>query len=101
MYNVVYNICYKPSYITWIYDYITGYVAFFTLIFWYTCIRLTCVYPDFPLDLTRFFQGKHLIQFLADKMHHFRNFVLRNCIFATEEVYIEFQAQAYGSCSKP
>ena len=38
------------------------------------------IYPDFPLDLTRFFPGKHLIQILANKMHEFRKFDLHNCI---------------------
>ena len=36
-------------------------------------IEVIC--PDFPLDLTRFFPGKHFIQFLANKMRCFRNFV--------------------------
>ena len=26
------------------------------------------IYPDFPLELTGFFQGKHLLQFLVLKM---------------------------------
>ena len=45
--------------------------------------------PDFPLDLTGFFSGKHLIQFLANKIQEFRNFVLHNCvlIFEAEQVY--------------
>ena len=49
--------------------------------------------PDFPLDLTGFFSGKHLIQFLANKMQDFRNFVLLNCIlsFDAEQVYLKLQ----------
>ena len=34
--------------------------------------------PDFPLKLTGFFPGKHLIHFLVLKMKDFRNFVLDN-----------------------
>ena len=37
--------------------------------------------PDISLDLTGFFSGKHLIQFLANKMQDIGNFVLHNCIF--------------------
>ena len=50
------------------------------------------IYPDFPLDLTGFFSGKHLIQILADKMQDFRNFVVQNCIlnFDDEQVYLNF-----------
>ena len=33
------------------------------------------IYPDFPLDLSGFFQGQDLIQFLANKMQDFRNVV--------------------------
>ena len=40
----------------------------------------TVIYPNFPLDLTGFFPGKHLIQFLANKMQNVRNSVLHNCI---------------------
>ena len=35
------------------------------------------IYPDFPLDLTGFFGGRHLIQFRANKMQDFRNFNLK------------------------
>ena len=42
--------------------------------------RARVIYPDFPLDFTGFFPGKLLIQFLANKMQDFRNFVLHNCI---------------------
>ena len=47
------------------------------------------IYPEFPLDLTGFFPGRHLIQFLPDKMQDFRNFVLHTCIliFDAEQVY--------------
>ena len=49
--------------------------------------------PDFPLELTGFFQGKHLIQFLVLKMKDFRNFFLDNCIleFDAEQVYLKPQ----------
>ena len=45
--------------------------------------------PDFSLELTGFFPGKHLIHFLVLKMKDFRNFVLDNCIldFDAEQVY--------------
>ena len=49
--------------------------------------------PDFSLELTRFFPGKHLIHFLVLKMNDFRNFVLHNCIlvFDAEQVYWKLQ----------
>ena len=49
--------------------------------------------PDFPLKLTEFFPGKHLIHFLVLKMKDFRNFVLDNCIlvFDAEQVYLKLQ----------
>ena len=49
--------------------------------------------PDFPLELTGFFPGKHLIQFLMLKMKDFWNFVLDNCIldFDAEQVYLKLQ----------
>ena len=49
--------------------------------------------PDFPLQLTGFFPGKHLIQFLVLKMKDFQNFVLDNCIldFDAEQVYFKLQ----------
>ena len=50
------------------------------------------IYIDFPLDLTRFFQGKHLIQFLANTMQDFqkRRFI-HKCIFIFDaaQVYIK------------
>ena len=51
------------------------------------------IYPDFPPNLTGIFPGKHLIQFLANNMQDFRNFVLHNCIlnFDTEQVYLKLQ----------
>ena len=59
------------------------------------CISLGAlvILPKFPLSLTGFFPGKHLIQFLAYKMQDFRNFVLHNCIlyFNTEQVYLKLQ----------
>ena len=47
--------------------------------------------PDFPLELTGFFSGRHLIHFLALKMKDFRNFVLHKCIldFDAEQVYLK------------
>ena len=50
--------------------------------------------PDFPLELTRFFPGKHLIHFLVLKMENFLNFVLDNFIFVfdAEQVYLKLQA---------
>ena len=49
--------------------------------------------PDFSLELTGFFPGKHLIHFLVLKMKDFRNFVLHNCIldFDAEQVYLKTQ----------
>ena len=49
--------------------------------------------PDFSLELTGFFPGKHLIHFMVLKMKDFRNFVLDNCIFDfdAEQVYLEPQ----------
>ena len=49
--------------------------------------------PDFPLELTGFFSGKHLIHFLVLKMKDFRNFVLDNCIldFDAEQVFLKPQ----------
>ena len=44
-------------------------------------------------DISRFFPGKHLVQFLVFKMKDFRNFVLHNCIlfFDAEQVYLKLQ----------
>ena len=49
--------------------------------------------PDFSLELTGFFPGKHLIHFSVLKMKDFRNFVLDNCIldFDAEQVYLKPQ----------
>ena len=49
--------------------------------------------PDFSLELTGFFPGKHLIHFLVLKMKDSRNFVLDNCIleFDAEQVYLKLQ----------
>ena len=54
---------------------------------------LRVISPDFSLELTGFFPGKHLIQFLVLKMKDFRNFVLDNCIldFDAEQVYLKLQ----------
>ena len=49
--------------------------------------------PDFSLELTGFFPGRHLIHFLVLKMKDFRNFVPDNCIldFDAEQVYVKPQ----------
>ena len=49
--------------------------------------------PDFSLELTGFFPGKHLIYFLVLKMKDFWNFVLDDCIldFDAEQVYLKSQ----------
>ena len=49
--------------------------------------------PDFPLELTGFFPGKHSIHFLVLKMKDFWNSVLDNCIlvFDGEQVYLKLQ----------
>ena len=49
--------------------------------------------PDFSLELTGFFPGKHLIYFLVLKMKDFWNFVLDNWIldFDAEQVYLKPQ----------
>ena len=54
---------------------------------------LLVILPDFPLELTGFFLGKHLIRFLVLKMKDLRNFVLDNCIldFDAEQVYLKRQ----------
>ena len=49
---------------------------------------LQVISPDFPLELTGFFPGKHLIHFLVLKMKDFRNFVLD---FDAEQVYLKLQ----------
>ena len=59
----------------------------------FTSISFRVISPDFSLESTGFFQGKHLIQFLVLKMKHFRNFVLHNCIlvFDAGQVYLKLQ----------
>ena len=49
--------------------------------------------PDFSLESTGFFSGKHLIHFLVLKMKDFRNFVLNKCVldFDAEQVYLKLQ----------
>ena len=49
--------------------------------------------PDFSLDLTGLFPGKHLNQFLANKMQDFRKKFLHNCIlnFDSGHVYLKLQ----------
>ena len=53
--------------------------------------RPVVISPDFPLELSRFFQGKHLTHFLVLKMKDLRDFVLDNCIlyFHAEQVYLK------------
>ena len=55
---------------------------------------LSVISPDFSLELTGVFPGKHLIHFLVLKMKDFRNFVLDDCIldFDAEQVYLKPQA---------
>ena len=59
---------------------------------WLTSVE-SAISPDFSLELTGFFPGRHLIQFLVLKMKDFRNFVLDNCIldFDAEQVYLKPQ----------
>ena len=54
---------------------------------------LAVISPDFFLEWTGFFPGKHLIHFLVPKKKDFRNFVLDNCIFVfdAEKVYLKVQ----------
>ena len=57
---------------------------------WSTFLLSNVISPEFSLELTGFFQGRHLIHhFLVLKMKDFRNFVLDNCIldFDAEKVY--------------
>ena len=51
------------------------------------------IYPDFSLNLTGFFSGKHLIQFLGNKTQDFRDFILHNCNlkFHAEQFYLKLQ----------
>ena len=50
---------------------------------------MVVIFPDFLLNLTGFFQGKHLMPFYANVMYNFGNLVLHNCtvIFDAERVY--------------
>ena len=59
----------------------------------HTLPPILVISPDFPLELTGFFPGKHLIHFLVLKMKDFWNFVLDNCIldFDAEQVYLKLQ----------
>ena len=50
--------------------------------------QASVISPDFSLELTGFFSGKHLIHFLVLKMKDFRNFVLD---FDAEQVYLKLQ----------
>ena len=45
--------------------------------------------PDFPLELTEFFPGKHLIHFLVLRMKDFRNFVVHNCILVFDSEHVD------------
>ena len=64
------------------------------------CTVLEVISPDFSLELTGFFQGKHFIHFLVLK-----NFVLDKCILdlVAEQVYSKLQVinLKKGSYSKP
>ena len=51
------------------------------------------IYPDISLDLTGFFPGKHLFQFLANKMQDFGNLVLHDCIFNFDAEQVNFKSQ--------
>ena len=51
-------------------------------------LAFSVISPDFSLELTGFFPGKHLIHFLVLKMKDFRNFVLD---FDAEQVYLKLQ----------
>ena len=46
-------------------------------------LHVHVICPDFPLDLTRFLAGKHLIHFLANKMQDFQNFYITMFSFLT------------------
>ena len=65
---------------------------------------LPVISSDFPLEMTGFFPGMHLIHFLLLKMRDFRNFVLQNCILDldAEQVYLKPQVTKVkqGSYSK-
>ena len=49
--------------------------------------------PDFSLELTRFFPGKHLIHFLVLEMKDFRNFVQRCFIHPASPIGATKQVQ--------
>ena len=51
----------------------------------------SCDLSGVSLDLTEFLPGRHLIQFQANKMQDFRNFVLHNCIVILTQVYLQFR----------
>ena len=49
------------------------------------------------INLTGIFPGKHLIQFLANKIHKFRNYIVDNCIliFDAEQVCLKLQVTKF------
>ena len=49
LYNVIYNKCYKPCYITWIYDYIPG-MFMYDVHFKLSCISWYIVPSTFPIE---------------------------------------------------
>ena len=46
-------------------------------------LHVHVIYPDFALDLTRFFPGKHLMHFLAHKTQDFQSFYITIFSFLT------------------
>ena len=58
---------------------------------------MVVIFPDFLLNLTGFFQGKHLMPFYANVMYNFGNLVLHNCtvIFDAERVYWKLQVTKF------
>ena len=50
-------------------------------------------FPDFPLEWTGFFQRKHVIQVLANKMQDFRNFVPHNSILNFDSEQVDLKSQ--------
>ena len=57
----------------------------------FNVLVLKVISPDFPLELTGFFPGRHLNHFLVLKMKDFRNFVLDNRVldFDAEQIYLK------------
>ena len=57
-------------------------------------LLFSVISPDFSLESTGFFPGKHLIPFLVVNMKDYRNSVLDNCIIISdaEQVYLKLRA---------